>query len=105
MPLDPITTVLGLTAMSPPNNNHILATITPTVIMPNNPYRKLLIIFNDSTAFLYVHMGNADVVSSLNYMIKIPPQGYYESPPPVFLGDWYGVWSSANGFANVTELV
>lgn len=59
-------------------------------------------VFNDSTADLYLKYGAA--ASSTSVTVKIPAGGYWEAPPPAFDGLITGVWSSATGSARLTEV-
>lgn len=59
------------------------------------------IIYNDSTAVLYLAFG-ASAASTTNYTVQVASQGTY---PTTFSGPIQGIWASANGAARVTELV
>lgn len=66
-----------------------------------NAARRSLVIYNDSTADLYVKWGAA--ASTTSFTVKLPSMGYYELPQPIYTGIVDGIWASANGFARVTE--
>jgi hypothetical protein len=59
------------------------------------------VVFNDSTAVLYLKFGTS--ASTSDYTVQIPADGYYEFPQPLYTGEVDGLWASANGFARTTE--
>ena len=60
------------------------------------------VVFNDSTATLYLLYGTG--ATTTNYTVQIGPGGYHEFPDAVmYLGPVEGVWSSATGNARTTE--
>ena len=59
-------------------------------------------IHNDSTATLYVKYGATATTS--DFTVKIPADGYYEVPAPVYDGLITGIWSSATGSARLTQV-
>lgn len=61
-----------------------------------------LMIYNDSTATLYVKFGAT--ASATSYTVQMGPGAYWEMPHPVYTGIVDGIWSAANGNARVTEL-
>lgn len=72
-------------------------------ILAANTNRKGALIYNDSTAILYLDLSG-DTASSISYSVQIGAQGYFELPPqPVYTGAITGIWASANGNARVTE--
>lgn len=82
--------------------------ISVSLLAANNN-RKTAIIINDSTSDLYVTL-NASAASTTNYSLFLAAK---VGNTPSFLainGDDYsgeirGIWSSANGFARITEVV
>jgi hypothetical protein len=58
-------------------------------------------IWNDSTAVLYVKFGATASTSS--YTVQVASQGLFEFPSPPYDGQVDGIWASANGFARVTS--
>lgn len=67
-----------------------------------NASRRGLIIFNDSSAVLYIKFGAT--ASSSSFTVKVAAGGYWEMPLPIYQGIVDGIWASANGNARVTEL-
>ena len=59
------------------------------------------VVFNDSTAVLYLKFGAT--ASSSSYTVQIAAGGYYEFPRPVYTGQVDGIWASANGNARLTS--
>lgn len=91
--------------MSTPTVTQVASSITSGALSASNGSRKGWMIFNDSTAILYLLYGSG-TASSTNYSVKIPAQSLFEMPTnPVYTGALSGVWASANGFAYVTEVV
>lgn len=82
---------------------------TSVTLLAANNNRKTAIIINDSTSDLYVTL-NASAASTTNYSLFLAAK---VGNMPSFLainGDDYsgeirGIWSSANGFARITEIV
>jgi hypothetical protein len=73
-------------------------TIIPADSTGSEPNGRM--VFNDSTAILYLKFGAGASVSS--YTVQIAAGGLYEFPLPVYGGQVDGIWASANGNARVT---
>jgi hypothetical protein len=58
-------------------------------------------VFNDSTSVLYLKFGA--VASTSDYTVQIAAGGYFEFPPPLYMGEVDGIWASANGNARLTS--
>jgi hypothetical protein len=77
-----------------------------TTILAANSSRKGAVIYNDSTAILYLALSNT-TASTTVYTVQVPADGYYELPAmqSVYTGVIVGIWASdAGGSARVTEL-
>lgn len=75
------------------------------VLLAANTARKGYKIFNASTQILYVKEGGAASIASGGYSYQIAAGGFYETPSsPIPTVAIHGIWASANGFANITEL-
>jgi len=75
-----------------------------TLILDSNHLRRGFVIYNDSSAVLYLAFGPAPASTS-DYTRQIAAGGYYESPAGFrFTGQVRGIWASVNGAARVTEL-
>lgn len=59
------------------------------------------VVWNDSTATLYLKFGATASTSS--FTVKLAPGAYYEFPQPFYVGQVDGIWDSANGFARLTS--
>ncbi len=72
-------------------------------ILASNTSRKGAIIYNDSTAVLYLDLSGGTAAST-SYSVQLPANAYFELPGPnVYNGAITGIWSSATGNARVTE--
>lgn len=60
------------------------------------------ILFNESTATLFLALGSA-AASATSYSVKVAGGEYYEAPYG-FSGPVRGVWDAVNGAARVTEV-
>lgn len=67
-----------------------------------NSDRKGLIIFNNSTAILYVKFGAT--ASSSDFTFRLTPQGVYEMRAPIYTGRIDVIHASANGSTEYTQL-
>ena len=72
----------------------VAAAVTSTVILAANASRKQVLVFNDSSANLYLGLTSS-AVSVTSYTVKISPGGYYEVPWPVWTGQLTGLWDAA----------
>ncbi len=72
-------------------------------VLASNANRKGAMIFNDSSASLYLKFGAT--ASTTSFTVLIPGNGYYEVPgPSVYTGIMDGIWSATSGAARVTEV-
>lgn len=84
------------------------STASVTLVAANNN-RKTLIILNDSTANLYIAL-NASAASTTNYSLLLGAK-VGDTPSSLVLngadysGEIRGIWTTANGFARITEIV
>lgn len=90
-------------AVGTPTN--VASSAASVTILAANPNRKGAVIYNDSTAVLYLLLSAAGPASITNYSVQVPAQAYFELPPPsIYIGQILGIWAAAAGFARVTEL-
>lgn len=75
---------------------------TNTNLLAANAAASARMIYNDSTAVLYVKFGTTASASS--YTVQLAAGAYYEFPQPLYGGNVDGIWASANGNARVTEV-
>jgi len=80
---------------------NVASSATVVTIAAANNARKMICIYNDSTSTLFLKMGSA--ASATSYSVEIEAAGYYEMSN--YKGIYTGLWSSANGYARVTEVV
>lgn len=84
------------------------STASVTLVAANNS-RKTLVILNDSTANLYIAL-NASAASTTNYSLFLGAK-VGDTPSSLVLngadysGEIRGIWTTANGFARITEIV
>ena len=81
----------------------VAGSASSVTILASNANRKMAVVYNDSTAILYLLLGTGPASTS-TYTVQIPAQGYFELPLPTFTGQLTGIWASATGNARVTEL-
>ena len=79
----------------------VASSATNVTLLAANASRFGAMIFNDSTAILYVKFGAT--ASATSYTVKMDAGDYFEVPYE-FVGQIDGIWASANGYARVTEV-
>lgn len=85
----------------------VSSSATVVTLKASNGSRRSLKIVNESTSGLYVKFGAT--ATATDYTVYLPPgtlaagYAYYEAPLPIYTGIVTGIWSSANGAAQVTE--
>jgi hypothetical protein len=80
----------------------VVGSATSVTLLASNTARRGAIVWNESTATLYVALGATASTSS--YTWQVAPGGYLELPQPCYTGAIAGIWPVANGAARVTEL-
>jgi hypothetical protein len=80
----------------------IASAATDTLILAANSSRKGAVVYNESTAVLYLLLATG-TSSATAYSIQIPANGNFTLNPGEYTGIIKGIWASANGFARVTE--
>ena len=88
---------------------NVASSATSVSLLAANNNRKTAIIINDSTSDLYVTL-NASAASTTNYSLFLAAKVGNIPSSLILKGDDYsgeirGIWSSANGFARITEVV
>jgi hypothetical protein len=81
------------------NTFEVPSAAADTKIIGGNAYRQQLIIFNASTAILYLKYGRESSLTS--YTVQIAAGASWTVTG--YTGPLYGTWVAANGFALVTE--
>lgn len=83
--------------------SRVSASATAVTLLAANANRRRVIIYNDSTAVLRVKLGSA--ASATDYTYRLGAGDTYESPTDwVYTGIVTGIWDSATGAAQVTEI-
>ncbi len=92
------------TAASTATTSSVADQDTNINLLASNSSRKGAMVFNESTAVLYLKLGTTASLTS--YTVQIQSNGYYELPGPiVYTGNIDGIWASnASGNARITEL-
>lgn len=80
----------------------VASSATDTTILASNASRKGAMVFNDSTAVLYLLLASG-TSSTSNYSVQVAASGFFEVPFG-YTGVIKGLWASATGNARVTEL-
>lgn len=79
----------------------IQSTTADILLLQVNPVRKGATVYNDSPYSMYLLVGSG-VTSNSNYTVQLAPLGYYEVPFS-YVGSLRGLWTTASGFARMTE--
>lgn len=91
-----------LTKGSTINHAVVASSGSAVSLVSSNSDRKEVIIHNNSDEVLYIKYGSAPTLSPDDYTIPIFPNAtHYEN---TYDGEIFGVWTSASGDAQVTEI-
>lgn len=82
--------------------SNVAAATTDTTILASNASRRGAVVFNDSTAVLYVLLANA-TSSATVWTYKLNGGDYLTIEQGEYTGVIKGLWASATGSARVTE--
>lgn len=83
--------------------NNVASSATSVTLFAANGRARRRVIYNDSTATLYVKFGSG-AASTTSFTVPMATNTVYEFPgTPVYSGVVTGIWASANGFARTTE--
>ncbi|MBW4678404.1 MAG: hypothetical protein KME52_31830 [Desmonostoc geniculatum HA4340-LM1] len=78
-------------------------TTIPSTIVNTNINRKGLTFFNSSDKNIFIDTVNT--VSASSHMVKLEPGDYYESPAPIYTGNYYAVVASGSSAIDIREFV
>lgn len=78
----------------------VASAITNVTLQAANSARKEIVIYNASTAVLYLKFGVT--ASSTSYTVQVAAGGTFTDSN--YSGEIDGAWATANGFAYVTEV-
>jgi hypothetical protein len=81
---------------------NVTGSASSVTLLAANSARLGAMLFNDSSAALYVKLGATASTSS--FTVKLAAGGYFELPHPCYTGIIDGIWDSATGAARVTEV-
>lgn len=91
------------TAQATSRVTSIPSAVTASVLAAADLGRVGFLIYNDSSADLYVKYGLE--ASTTDFTFKLAPGQTYEAPvAPNYVGVITGIWGAVNGAARVTEL-
>lgn len=89
--------------VAPPMVKHIESSVTPVTLYKEDPDRGLYIVYNKSSAPLYVKLGSGASVNDFSFIVS--PQAYHVFEHGMYHAPVTGVWTFVNGFAMVTSCV
>jgi hypothetical protein len=92
---------LSVVPPSVANVESVVSSASSVPLFPATGQANGRVVFNDSTAVLYLKFGTSASTSS--YTVQIAAGAYFEFPLPVYIGEVDGIWASANGNARVTS--
>lgn len=97
---------VAIAAASTPTITGVAASATSTTLLAANPARRGAMIVSDPTsAALYIRLGAAVAAATNgNYSVILYGGDTYEIPAN-YAGEIRGIWATATGFCNVTEIV
>lgn len=78
----------------------VAASITAVTLLATDMNRAQAIIYNETTAKLYVKLGTGASVT--DYTLPVAGGGGYYEVPIRYLGPVSGIWDAATGFAQIT---
>lgn len=83
--------------------SNVVSSASSVTILAANTSRKGAMVYNDSTAILYLDLSGG-TASTSSYSVQVGAQAFFELPGPIiYNGLITGIWASANGNARVTE--
>jgi hypothetical protein len=81
----------------------VASTTTSTTLLAANANRRGALIYNNSTAMLYLVYGAATATSTA-FSVRVPANALYVIDTPLWTGQINGVWAAANGNAQCTDM-
>jgi hypothetical protein len=85
------------------NVTSIPASISTVVVLPSNPDRKGVILFNDSSSTASIQYGST--ASTTSFTLELGPNDLHTMQEPIYTGIISAVWTAATGFLRVTEIL
>ena len=82
---------------------NVTSSATSVTILAANNNRRGAIVFNESTAILYLSYGTT-AASLTSYSVRLPANTSWIIDVPTWTGEVRGIGAAANGFARVTDM-
>jgi hypothetical protein len=82
---------------------NVTSVITSTTILAANTARRGALIFNDSTALLYLSYGTG-TASTTSFSVRVAAGALFVIDTTLWTGAITGIWAAANGAARVTDI-
>lgn len=83
--------------------SNVSGSASNVTLLASNGSRKGAMIYNDSSALLYVKFGTT--ASTTSFTVLMQAGAFFELPgPTIYTGIIDGIWASATGAARVTEI-
>ena len=82
----------------------VSASASAITILAANSSRRGALVFNDSTATLYLYLSGTGTVTSSLFSVKLAAGEAFALGEGEYTGIITGIWSSATGAARVTEM-
>jgi hypothetical protein len=80
----------------------VASSATTVQLLAANTARRGVIIYNESTAVLFVKFGTT--ASNTSYTLQLAANTSWTMADPIYTGRIDGIWAAANGNARITEL-
>jgi hypothetical protein len=81
---------------------NVTSAAADTTLLAANLRRIGVTVYNDSLQTLYIKYGSG--ASSASFTVRLSSGAFWEMPQPIYTGAINGNWTSADGFARVTEM-
>jgi len=82
----------------------VAASASAVTILASNTARRGALVFNDSTATLYLYLSASGTVTTSLFTVKLAAGEAFALGDGEYTGIITGIWSSATGAARVTEM-
>lgn len=82
--------------------SRVSASATNVTISASNAFRKGLVLYNDSSSSCFVKYGAT--ATSTSFSVKMSAESHHFIDGPIYTGIVDGIWESATGAMQVTEL-
>jgi len=80
----------------------VAAATSTTTLLGAEPHRKMVSIYNDSTAIMFMKLGGGAATNE--FTIRMAADSFYELPEyGIYTGSITAVWTAATGSAQVAQ--